>query len=164
MTVPKKLPHQTAADSQGRCSMCKRHCGEASHENLIASLPAVDRRSEAICYNFTHGLLSRTQSIFLNYPMRTSHVYILTNKNHTVLYVGVTSNLVKRIGQHKSKFYKGFTSRYNCDQLMYYRVFDDIRDAITYEKKLKAGNRANKEKLINLMNPEWKDLAEEWEY
>ncbi len=93
--------------------------------------------------------------------MRTSHVYILTNKNHTVLYVGVTSNLVKRIGQHKTKFYKGFTSRYSCDHLMYYHAFDDIRDAITYEKKLKAGNRANKEKLINQMNPEWKDLAED---
>ncbi len=93
--------------------------------------------------------------------MRTSHVYILTNKNHTVLYVGVTSNLVKRIGQHKTKFYRGFTSRYSCDHLMYYQAFDDIRDAITYEKKLKAGNRANKEKLINQMNPEWKDLAED---
>ena len=91
--------------------------------------------------------------------MRSSHVYILTNKNHTVLYVGVTSDLVKRIGQHKSKFYKGFTSRYNWDHLIYYRAFDDIREAIVYEKKLKAGNRANKEKLINQMNPEWKDLA-----
>ena len=94
--------------------------------------------------------------------MRTSHVYILTNKNHTVLYVGVTSNLLKRIGQHKTKFYKGFTSRYNCDHLVYYRAFSDIRDAIVCEKKLKAGNRANKEKLINEMNPEWKDLSEEW--
>lgn len=94
--------------------------------------------------------------------MRTSHVYILTNKNHTVLYVGVTSSLVKRIGQHKTKFYKGFTSRYNCDHLVYYRPFDDIQEAIKYEKKLKAGNRANKEKLINEMNPEWKDLAEDW--
>ncbi|MGI0107880.1 GIY-YIG nuclease family protein [Salinimicrobium sp. WS361] len=96
--------------------------------------------------------------------MRTSHVYILTNKNHTVLYVGVTSDLVKRIGQHKTKFYKGFTSRYNCDHLVYYQPFSDIRDAIMYEKKLKAGNRANKEKLINEMNPEWKDLAEEWKF
>ncbi|NJY63634.1 GIY-YIG nuclease family protein [Salinimicrobium sp. CDJ15-81-2] len=96
--------------------------------------------------------------------MRTSHVYILTNKNHTVLYVGVTSNLVKRIEQHKTKFYKGFTSRYGCDNLVYYRAFGDIRDAIQYEKKLKAGNRANKEKLINEMNPEWKDLAAEWDF
>lgn len=96
--------------------------------------------------------------------MRTSHVYILTNKNHTVLYTGVTSDLRKRIGQHKMKFYKGFTSRYNCDHLVYYQSFEDIRDAIQFEKKFKAGNRANKEKLINGMNPEWKDLAEEWEF
>lgn len=92
--------------------------------------------------------------------MRTSHVYILTNKNHTVLYTGVTSDLRKRIKQHKTKFYKGFTSRYNCDHLVFYRAFDDIRNAITYEKKLKAGNRGNKEKLIKEMNPEWKDLAD----
>ena len=96
--------------------------------------------------------------------MRTSHVYILTNMNHTVLYVGVTSNLVQRIGQHKEKVYKGFTSRYGCDHVVYSRVFDDIRDAILFEKKLKAGNRANKEKLINGLNPEWKDLAEEWDF
>lgn len=94
--------------------------------------------------------------------MKTSHVYILTNKNHTVLYVGVTSDLRKRIEQHKFKFYKGFTSRYNCDHLVYYQAFEDIRDAIQFEKKLKAGNRAKKEKLINQMNPEWKDLAEGW--
>lgn len=95
--------------------------------------------------------------------MRTSHVYILTNKNHTVLYTGVTSDLVKRIGQHKTKFYKGFTSRYNCDQLVYYQSFEDIRDAIQFEKRLKAGNRVNKEKLINQINPDWKDLTEGWE-
>ena len=95
--------------------------------------------------------------------MRTSHVYILTNKNNTVLYVGVTSDLMKRMEQHKTKFYKGFSSRYNCDRLVYYRAFEDIREAILYEKKLKAGNRANKEKLIDEMNPEWKDLTEEWE-
>ncbi len=77
--------------------------------------------------------------------------------------MGVTSDLKKGIGQHKTKFYKGFTSRYNCDHLVYYRFFDHIWDAIKYEKRLKARNRPNKEKLINLTNPEWKDLAEEWE-
>jgi putative endonuclease len=94
--------------------------------------------------------------------MKLSHVYITTNKNKTVLYTGVTSNLVRRIYQHKTKFYKGFTSRYNCNQLVYYQEFTDIREAIAYEKKLKAGNRARKEKVINDMNPEWKDLSEGW--
>jgi putative endonuclease len=94
--------------------------------------------------------------------MQLSAVYIITNKNHTVLYTGVTSNLVKRIYQHKTKFYKGFTSRYNCDQLVYFKEFSGIILAIAYEKKLKAGNRANKEKLINALNPEWKDLSDGW--
>jgi putative endonuclease len=94
--------------------------------------------------------------------MQLSAVYIITNKNHTVLYTGMTSNLVKRIYQHKTKFYKGFTSRYNCDQLVYFKEFSGIILAIAYEKKLKAGNRANKEKLINALNPEWKDLSDGW--
>jgi putative endonuclease len=94
--------------------------------------------------------------------MQLSAVYIITNKNHTVLYTGVTSNLVKRIYQHKTKFYKGFSSRYNCDQLVYFKEFSGIILAIAYEKKLKAGNRANKEKLINALNPEWKDLSDGW--
>ena len=96
--------------------------------------------------------------------MQHSHVYILTNQNNKVLYVGVTSNLANRIYQHKTKAYKGFTSRYNCNKLVYYRAFFDIRDAIAYEKKLKAGNRARKEKLINEMNADWKDLSEGWTF
>ena len=90
------------------------------------------------------------------------YVYIMTNKNNTVLYTGATSNLVQRTYQHKNKTFKGFTSRYNCNKLVYYKAFPDIRDAIAYEKKLKAGNRAKKEKLINEQNPEWKDLSEGW--
>ncbi|MDT0688589.1 GIY-YIG nuclease family protein [Salegentibacter sp. F188] len=94
--------------------------------------------------------------------MKLSHVYIMTNKNHTVLYTGVTSNLLRRVYQHKTKFYKGFSSRYNCNQLAYYKEFTNIKEAIAYEKKLKAGNRARKENLINEMNPEWKDLSDGW--
>ncbi|TVZ25592.1 putative endonuclease [Gillisia sp. Hel_I_86] len=94
--------------------------------------------------------------------MQFSAVYIITNKNHTVLYTGVTSNLVKRIYQHKTKAYIGFSSIYNCDQLVYFKEFSSIIEAISYEKKLKAGSRANKEKLINSLNPEWKDLSDGW--
>jgi len=94
--------------------------------------------------------------------MKTSYVYIITNKNNTVLYTGVTSDIVKRIYQHKNKVYAGFSARYNCNKLVYYKVFYDIRLAIAYEKKIKAGNRKNKERLINDMNPEWKDLAGNW--
>ena len=93
--------------------------------------------------------------------MKFSRVYILTNKNKTVLYTGVTSDIRKRIHQHKTKFYKGFTSKYNCDRLVYFEEFTNISEAIKYEKKIKAGSRAAKEKLILRQNPEWKDLSEE---
>ena len=91
--------------------------------------------------------------------MKPGYVYILTNKNNTTLYVGVTSNLVKRIEQHKTKYYpKSFTSRYNLDKLVYYEAFQMIGDAIAREKQLKAGSRAKKIALIEKENPEWKDL------
>lgn len=94
--------------------------------------------------------------------MKVPHTYITTNTYNKVLYVGVTSAIVKRIKQHKDKFYKGFTSRYNCDKLVFYREFPTMLEAIAFEKKLKSGNRKNKEKLINAMNPEWKDLSDGW--
>ena len=94
--------------------------------------------------------------------MKQYHVYITTNKNKTVLYTGVTSNLIKRIYQHKTKYYKGFTAKYNCDKLVYYQEFSNIIEAIAYEKKIKAGSRAKKEKLINEINPDWEDLSDGW--
>ena len=94
--------------------------------------------------------------------MKVPHVYIMTNKYNKVLYTGVTSDIVKRVKQHKDKFYKGFSSRYNCDKLVFYKEFPSMLEAIAYEKKLKAGNRKNKEKLINDMNPEWNDLSDGW--
>ncbi len=86
----------------------------------------------------------------------------MTNKNNTVIYAGVTSNLLKRVYQHKTKFYKGFTSRYNCDKLVYFQEFPNIVEAIAYEKKIKAGSRLKKELLINKQNPDWKDLSDGW--
>ena len=86
----------------------------------------------------------------------------MTNKNNTVIYIGVTSNLLKRIHQHKTGTYKGFTSKYNCDKLVYIEEFEFINRAIEREKLLKAGNRNRKEKLINLENPNWNDLSESW--
>ena len=89
-------------------------------------------------------------------------VYFMTNKNNTVLYIGVTSDLVKRVYQHKTKAYKGFTSKYNCDKLVYFEVYSDINEAIAREKQLKAGSRKKKNDLVNKENPEWKDLSEGW--
>lgn len=88
--------------------------------------------------------------------------YMITNKNNTVIYVGVTSALRARIWQHKTKFYpKSFTAKYNCEKIVWYECFAHIEEAINREKQLKAGTRKRKEDLINKMNPEWKDLWEE---
>lgn len=90
---------------------------------------------------------------------RTYQVYILTNKNHTVLYIGVTSNLKSRIEQHKNKHNpKSFTARYNVDLLDYFEQFFDIGEAIAREKQLKSGSRQKKIDLINEQNPNWEDL------
>ena len=89
------------------------------------------------------------------------YIYILTNKNNTVLYIGVTSKLEDRIWQHRTGHFKNaFTSRYNATKLVYYEEFSDIEDAIAREKQLKAGSRKKKIELINRLNPEWKDLLD----
>jgi len=93
---------------------------------------------------------------------KPGYVYIITNKNRTTLYIGVTSLIKKRIHQHKTHFYKGsFSARYNLEFLVYYEFHDSIVEAIAREKQLKAGNRKRKEALINSINPEWKDLYDE---
>jgi len=86
------------------------------------------------------------------------YVYILANSRHTVLYTGVTNNLLRRVSEHKNKTISGFTKRYNVDQLVYFECGDDINIAIAREKQIKAGSRQDKIDLINSMNPEWKDL------
>jgi len=86
------------------------------------------------------------------------YVYILTNCRHTVLYTGVTSDLVKRVWEHKNKIHKGFTSQYNVDQLVYHETFYSINDAIGREKKIKAGSRQKKIELITTLNPTYQDL------
>ena len=88
-------------------------------------------------------------------------VYILAGKKNGTLYVGVTSNLAKRIWEHKTKVVDGFTGKYKIDQLVYYEVFEDPENAIKREKRLKRYNRNWKLDLIEQKNPEWKDLCEE---
>ncbi|MBI1806520.1 MAG: GIY-YIG nuclease family protein [Ignavibacteria bacterium] len=89
------------------------------------------------------------------------YVYILTNKNNSVLYTGVTGNLGARVYQHREKSVPGFTKRYNITKLVYYEVFDDPYNAIVREKQIKAGSRRKKMTLIESMNKEWKDLSDE---
>jgi putative endonuclease len=85
-------------------------------------------------------------------------VYILTNKRHTVLYTGVTSDLQQRIYQHREKLIPGFTSRYNVTKLVFYAVADNPSAAISREKQIKASSRKKKMELVDGMNPQWLDL------
>ena len=90
------------------------------------------------------------------------YVYILTNKMNTVLYIGVTNNLTRRLYEHKNKVIQGFTAKYNINKLVYFEETKNIQEALLREKQLKGWLRCRKENLINEMNPEWKDLSEEW--
>lgn len=89
-----------------------------------------------------------------------SYIYILFNKRNGTLYTGVTSDLKKRIYEHKNKLIEGFTSKYDVDKLGYYEEYNDIKNAIEREKQIKDGSRKKKIALIESMNPFWKDLAD----
>ncbi|WP_300448207.1 GIY-YIG nuclease family protein [Helicobacter mastomyrinus] len=86
-------------------------------------------------------------------------IYFFSKANGT-LYTGVTSDLPKRIYEHKNKITKGFSAKYNVDKLGYYEIYDDIKDAIAREKQIKAGSRQKKLDLIESFNPQWEDLYE----
>lgn len=94
--------------------------------------------------------------------IKVGYVYILTNKQGTVLYVGVTSELQTRIFQHKTNYYpNSFSARYKLKKLVYFECFETIEEAVQVEKQLKAGSRQKKLDLINKINPLWKDLSDE---
>ena len=85
-------------------------------------------------------------------------VYILTNSDNNVLYVGVTNDLQKRLLQHRNNIFDGFTARYNIHKLVYAEEFQDIYDAIAREKQIKSWSRARKIALISEFNPAWRDM------
>ncbi len=93
---------------------------------------------------------------------RNYYVYLMTNKTNTVIYTGVTNNLVRRVYEHKNKLVKGFTSQYNICKLVYFEETSDINEAIRREKQIKGWLRIKKIKLIEIENHEWQDLSEEW--
>ncbi len=94
--------------------------------------------------------------------MQQYFVYILGSKRNLTLYTGVTSNLEKRIYEHKNKLIKGFTEKYNVNNLVYFETSNDIKSAIKREKQLKKWNRKWKLDLIEKSNPYWVDLAKDW--
>ena len=92
--------------------------------------------------------------------MKQAFVYIMANERNGTIYIGVTSDLLKRVLQHKQNLFKGFTKKYLIHQLVYYEVSDSINSAIVREKQLKKWKRLWKLKLIESINPEWEDLYE----
>ena len=92
-----------------------------------------------------------------------SYVYFMTNKSNSALYIGVTSDLPKRVWEHKNKIFSdSFTGKYNCTKLVYYEETANIEDAIKREKQLKEWQRKWKNELIETSNPKWKDLSKDW--
>lgn len=89
------------------------------------------------------------------------YVYMMTNKNHTVLYTGVTNDLIRRCYEHQNKLIDGFTKNYNLTKLVYFEHFTDITYAIAREKQIKGWKRAKKDALIDILNPDWQDLSSE---
>ncbi|WP_425363596.1 GIY-YIG nuclease family protein [Candidatus Tisiphia endosymbiont of Hybos culiciformis] len=93
--------------------------------------------------------------------MKQPAVYIMANQKNGTLYTGVTSNLIKRVYEHKHGIIKGFSSKYKCTDLVFYEILETMDSAIAREKQIKSGSRARKLKLITIMNPEWRDLYED---
>jgi len=96
--------------------------------------------------------------VLQNFSMAGGYVYILTNRPNGILYVGVTSNLIRRVFEHRSGCVAGFTKRYGLKRLVYFETFDDIRDAIQREHNIKHWSRAWKVRTIIAANPDWNDL------
>ena len=94
--------------------------------------------------------------------MRHYYVYIMTSPTGT-LYIGMTNDLRRRTYQHKNKLIDGFTKKYNVNRLVYFEVYNDVREAIAREKQLKNWRRSKKKWLVETQNPKWQDLSEEWD-
>jgi len=93
--------------------------------------------------------------------MKSPAIYIMSNKKNGTIYTGVTSNLVRRVYEHREGLVEGFTSKYHCKTLVYYEIHSSMMLAITREKQIKGGSRKDKLTLIEKLNPLWKDLYEE---
>ena len=93
---------------------------------------------------------------------KTYYVYLITNWNNKVLYIGVTNNLERRLYEHKNKLIKGFTEKYNISKLVYFEQTSDIYSAMTREKEIKKWRREKKNNLIESKNKPWEDLSKQW--
>ena len=142
-----------------------RHAhGIASGEEWAFDMPGLEfgvHLLNVISSEVERPQLRITARVFLaNYPMPTYHVYILTNQSRT-LYIGMTSDLMRRMEEHRSGAVSGFTSQYNVTQLVYYETTEDVQAAIARERQLKRWRRSKKLGLVDAVNPGWRDLGRE---
>ena len=102
-------------------------------------------------------IIQKMEKIMADY-----YVYILANKSNSTIYIGYTYNLEKRLYEHRNHVVDGFTDKYNCTKLVYYEYLDDKYEALSREKQLKRRSREKKNRLINSINPKWRDLSLDW--
>jgi putative endonuclease len=108
---------------------------------------------------YTHSIFK--MKFVIHMRQRNPAIYIMTNKRNGTLYTGVTSNLIKRVQEHKYDNFRGFTKRYGCELLVYYELCENMYSAIEREKQIKGGSRKKKLTLIENMNPNWQDLYDD---
>jgi putative endonuclease len=94
--------------------------------------------------------------------MNNYFVYIMSNWNNKVIYIGMTNNIERRVYEHKNKILKGFTQKYKLNKIVYYEMFNDVNIAIIREKEIKKWRRDKKDKLIEGLNPNWNDLSKDF--
>ena len=125
----------------------------------MSTLSHCERSAAIFFFDMQDCFASLAMTVYI-FMERKYYVYIATNNSNSVLYTGVTNNLERRMHEHKNKIIQGFTSKYNIDKLVFYEIFNSPQEAITAEKKIKAGSRQKKISLIESINLTWKDLAE----
>ena len=146
--IPERLPVRQAAKGTKQ-SIIREIATLRSQQGLLRRFaPRNDNEGPLLAMTMVGSLMEE----------REYYIYIATNFTNTVLYTGVTNGLARRMEEHRIKYKKGFTSKYNVNKLVYYEVFEDIEDAIIREKQIKAGSRQKKLDLIKSMNPDFEDI------
>ena len=149
---------------------CERHLTARLRFASLAMTGRFQRRDEIkqlLLTRFCHILVSLRGALVTKQSQETTqldrqyYIYIMTNKKNTVIYIGVTNDLKRRVYEHREKLAEGFTKKYKISKLVYYEVFEDVENAILREKQIKGGSRQKKIELVNSMNKEWRDLYEE---
>jgi len=151
----------TRSDNIGSHSSLQYKYGMAIKQKSLFNRIKLSRSKRGLMLSFNHTssyhpLFVSAQAVEMGY-----YIYLLTNSRLTVIYTGITNNLIRRVYEHKHKLVDGFTRRYNVDKLVYYETYLDASSAISREKQIKSWSRDKKCALIERMNSDWNDLYDE---